>query len=121
MNQEVTIKAKDSSKDSTKAISIKLKTKSFKTKSSNKKETQEKAAASAPPVVPVKTALSKQHANDIAKWQERQVEKQKDAAADQQQTEAKCNPATNEEEKKKKEVTKTAKGEPICMLCRRKF
>ena len=82
-----------------KTITISLKTKSLpksKTKSEDKNQV---------PCVPA--PLLKKHEADMEKWSERQVEKK------QQQSQP--------EESKQQQVAKTAKGEPICLLCKRKF
>ena len=86
-----------SSKDSsTKGISIKLKTKSL---GSSKKS---KAATIPSDPSPPSSRQQKQHVADMDKWADRQVEKRVDAS--QERT-----------------IKRTAKGEPICSLCKRKF
>lgn len=77
-------------------ITIKLKTKSIG-KARKAPSLDPKKPSSAP-----EPKVSKKHAIDISKWSERQAEKR-------------------EEGENQKKVPKTAKGEPICLLCRRKF
>ena len=95
------------------AISIKLKTKALSsaksTKKSSKTKTKAPTAAAAAASVPL---VTKKHAADIDKWSERQVEKR------QQEEQA---PQPTPSEDTTKTIATTAKGEPICLLCRRKF
>lgn len=103
------------------SISINLKTKELpaavSNKSSTKKAKKDAAAANekkVPLEAPAAPVVFKKHTADMDKWSERQVEKrqQGDAAAQQPQL-----PAADESQC----IATTAKGEPICLLCRRKF
>lgn len=93
------------------AISIKLKTKSLASAKVHKKSTKTKVKASSTTTDPAPRA-AKKHAADLAKWSERQAEKR--------QEHEKESPAPEPAQDAKKIAT-TAKGEPICLLCRRKF
>jgi RNA-binding protein 5/10 len=94
------------------AISINLKTKALPSSSNPSKKGKKVTVTKPNPVTtaPVITHVPKKHAADMDKWSERQVEKRQDAQAP--------DPATTDTSTK---VAATAKGEPICLLCRRKF
>lgn len=79
-------------------ISINLKTTSLHKKAKKKKD---HSAETKQPVLPAATRKTKEHEADLAKWSERQ-------------TELKA-------ERDLSKIPKTAKGEPICSLCKRKF
>ena len=101
---ETTIAGEESSSATTKkpSISIHLKTKelaSTTTKKPKKDKTKDKAQGIDTTVAVV---IPKQHAVDMEKWSERQQEKKLDV-------------------KSKTVVPTTAKGEPICLVCRRRF
>ena len=87
-------------------ISIKLKTTSLGSAKAQKKGTKSKIKTvdAAPRVV-------KKHAADLAKWSERQAEKRQEQEKD----------VPSSADEAKKSIATTAKGEPICRLCRRKF
>jgi RNA-binding protein 5/10 len=93
-----------------KMISIKIKS---KTLASAKPKKREKVVADVKqaPVPPAagSSQVQKKHGADMDKWSERQVEK-KDEEFKQQ-----------EKPKDQVKVVKTIKGEPICLLCKRKF
>jgi RNA-binding protein 5/10 len=90
------------------AISINLKTKALPKKAKKRKaesDSQTTAASSLP------SSQQKEHAADISKWSERQAERKPTASA-------------LPKPQPKRDLTKisrTAKGEPICTLCQRKF
>ena len=77
------------------SISIKLKTKSLKSRKPKTLEKKQDATSSSS----VNTKVQKQHAVDMDKWSDRQVEKSVE----------------------ERTIQRTAKGEPMCPLCRRKF
>jgi hypothetical protein len=79
-----------------KVISINLKTKSLKNKKNNKAKDPSIASGESDQVP---ARLPKQHAKDIDKWSDRQVEKRVE----------------------ERQIQRTAKGEPLCPLCRRMF
>jgi len=89
-------------------ISIKLKTKSLASAKVQKKSTKTKFKASS--VADPAPRVAKKHAADLAKWTERQVEQRQEHKRDSP------SPAQDT-----KTIATTAKGEPICLLCRRKF
>ena len=87
------------------AISINLKTKSLGKKPKKKKDEHEpnkSTGNNAPPGASIPARKSKEHEADLAKWSERQIERK----------------AGGRDISK---IPKTAKGEPICSLCQRKF
>lgn len=79
-----------------KGISINLKTKSLKPKKPKTAKQESSAAAAA---AAANSKLQKKHAVDMDKWSDRQVEKRVE----------------------ERQIQRTAKGEPLCPLCRRKF
>ena len=87
------------------AISINLKTKALPKKAKKKKEDSAVSASNnnktSSAAVPA-TRKTKEHEADLAKWSERQTEQK-----------------TGDRDLSK--IPKTAKGEPICSLCQRKF
>jgi OCRE domain len=85
-------------------IAINLKTKKIKSSSSSGNH----AVAAAAPVVASKS--QKEKIANIEKWTEKQAELKQDAHKD-----------ASTEPDKPTEVRMTAKGEPICVVCRRKF
>lgn len=91
-----------------KSISINLKTKALPSSSKSIKLANMDAATKEKPSTAILVRVPKKHAADIDKWSERQVEKLRDAQAAQPAIDAKA-------------VATTPKGEPICVLCRRKF
>ena len=101
---ELVAKPSAGSQEAKPTISIKLKTTSLGSAKAQKKGTKSKikTVEPAPRVV-------KQHAADLAKWSERQAEKRQEQEKDVPMPAAEVTIAT------------TAKGEPICLLCRRKF
>lgn len=129
--------SRPSSSDSSKlsaSIAIKLKTKSFNPKKRKKAEVSNKSATDAADdalAATSATRLAKKHSEDIQKWSERRQElKDEDTTSTDLMIKTAGEPATDVEQKVDqqlaavhlgKEVAKTAKGEPICTLCRRKF
>lgn len=129
--------SRPSSSDSSKlsaSIAIKLKTKSFKPKKHKKTEVPNKSATDAADdalAATSSTRLVKKHSEDIQKWSERRQElKDEDTTSTDLMIKTTGEPAIDVEQKVdqqpatvnlEKEVAKTAKGEPICTLCRRKF
>lgn len=91
------------------SISITLKTKTLKSNKLKKEKIDTQVVA-----------VPKQHAADIEKWTERQVEirNEKKDVAEAVVDEAIVTPEASVEAKK---IETTEKGEPICLLCRRKF
>lgn len=96
------------------SITINLKTKSLASSKGNKKSKKEDGTAKdkANIVVPEPITLPKEHAVNIEKWSERQIEIR------QQESEDKSIRGSSDDSTK---VVATAKGEPICLLCRRRF
>jgi RNA-binding protein 5/10 len=93
-----------------KMISIKIKSKTLASAKPKKKEKIVVDVKQAPvPLAAGSSRVQKKHGADMDKWSERQVEK-KDEEVKQQ-----------EKPKDKVKVVKTIKGEPICLLCKRKF
>lgn len=98
---------KESNTNSNKpSISIKLKTKSLP----SAKKTNSGAKFNSVSAAPVAPRVTKKHAADINKWSDRQAEIRHD-----EQQSAIPMPES------KPSIATTAKGEPICLLCRRKF
>lgn len=88
-----------------KAITIKLRTKSLKKAKPPTSSSSSGSAKATASVVDSQQSdvTNKQHAADIQKWSERQKE------------------ISSNNDEAPKEVARTAKGEPICVLCQRKF
>jgi RNA-binding protein 5/10 len=92
-----------------KMISIKIKSKTLASAKPKKKE-KVVADVKQAPVPPVASSyhVQKKHGADMEKWSERQVEKKEEVKQ-------------AEKPNGKVKVVKTIKGEPICLLCKRKF
>jgi RNA-binding protein 5/10 len=95
------------------SISINLKTKELPSMKASKKASKSTSAkeAKAKPSADVAAVTSRKHSVDIEKWSERQAEKHLDTVP---QLSAGKVPLEDK-------VATTSKGEPICLLCRRKF
>jgi RNA-binding protein 5/10 len=95
------------------SISINLKTKELPSTKVSKKTSKPTAAKEAKekPYIDIAAVTSKKHSVDIEKWSERQAEKRLDTVA----------PLPGGKVLLEDKVATTAKGEPICLLCRRKF
>jgi OCRE domain/G-patch domain len=94
------------------SITINLKTKLLASTKPNKKSKRDDGSVRDKPslVVPEPVAVPKQHALNIEKWSVRQNEIR------QQEQEGK-----SKLEDDSTKIVATAKGEPICLLCRRRF
>lgn len=84
---------------SKKSITIKLKTKTFKSSKSKQQQGQSVETSDATTFTATNPRVQKQHDVNIDKWSDRQVEKRIED----------------------RKFQRTAKGEPLCPLCRRKF
>jgi RNA-binding protein 5/10 len=94
------------------SITIKLKTKLLTSTTASKRKKDNGSLKEKPKsVVPEPVAVPKQHAINIEKWSERQNEIRQQAEDVKSKLEG--------DEKTK--IVATAKGEPICLLCRRRF
>jgi RNA-binding protein 5/10 len=92
-----------------KMISIKIKSKTLASPKPKKKEKIVADIKQAPvPPTSGSSRVQKKHGADMDKWSERQVENKEDVKQ-------------QEKPKEKVKVVKTIKGEPICLLCKRKF
>jgi RNA-binding protein 5/10 len=91
-----------------KMISIKIKSKTLVSAKPKKKEKVVAVKQAPAPPVTGSSRVQKEHGADMEKWSERQVEKKEEVKQ-------------KEKPKDKGKVVKTIKGEPICLLCKRKF
>jgi RNA-binding protein 5/10 len=92
-----------------KRISIKLKSETLASAKQKKKEKVVADVKQAPvPPAPGSSRVQKQYGAAMDKWSERQVEKEIEVKQ-------------QEKSKEKVKVVKTIKGQPICLLCKRKF
>lgn len=112
------------------AIAIKLKTAIGDSKKKTKKSSEKKKnlSASASKMTPgsgadpVVTKLQKQHLTNIEVWSERGKEMQKERAAEMKlEQPPTTGKASSGSPSQTPAVAKTAKGKPICLLCKRKF
>lgn len=90
-------------------ISINIKSKSLKVK--KKQRTEDIKPDRATPAVSIPFRAKKKHETDMEKWSNRQTEKQHDVER----------PVLGSVPAISSKVTRTANGEPICVLCQRKF
>jgi RNA-binding protein 5/10 len=96
------------------SISINLKTKELPSTTKACKKTSKSASAKeakAKPSTEIAAVTSRKHSVDIEKWSERQAEKRLDTVPQ----------LSGGKVPLEDKVATTAKGEPICLLCRRKF